>query len=121
MNIRGTPKLQAFLGGIIDGRPKSVNASNDRDSHRDQLQQRRRFMKLNKEQEDEAFQALLTSLSGTDLVAEKVETSEGLTFVVSNDKQQIVKELKGLLITDLYLQRFEGSDGSSGTLLKRSA
>jgi hypothetical protein len=121
MDVRGIQRVRAFLGGIIDGRPRSVNASQDRDPHRDQLRERRRFLKLSKEQEEDAFQTLLRSLSGTGLSAEKIESAEGLVFVVRNQKNQVVRELRGLNITDLYLQRFEGGDGSSGTLLRRSA
>jgi hypothetical protein len=120
MDIRGIQRIQAFLGGIIDGRQRPVNASNDRDAHRDQLQQRRRYMKLSKEQVDEAFSKLIEGLEGTGLVAEQIAVNNETHFVVKDKTNAVVRELKGLMITDLYLKKFEEGD-TSGTLLKRSA
>lgn len=120
MDIRGIQRVRSFFGGIVDGRQKSVDSSSDRDAHRDQLQERRKNLRLSKEQEDEAFQSLIKSLSGTELHAERKEDESGTVFLVINTNNQVVRELRGLLITDIYLHRFDSPD-SSGTLLRRSA
>ena len=121
MDIRGIQRARAFLGSIIDVRQKPVNASADRDAHRDQNQERRQFARLTDEQVSEAFENLLSSLGTSGLTAQHVKSSEGDIFVVMDSNKKVVRELKGLLITDLFLKGRAAEDISSGTLLKRSA
>jgi hypothetical protein len=121
MDIRGIQRARAFLGSIIDVRQKPVNASADRDAHRQQNEERRQFAKLTDEQVQEAFENLLASLGSCGLQAEHVKSSEGDVFVVKDKSGKTVRELKGLLITDLFLKGRTSEDNSSGTLLKRSA
>ncbi len=121
MDIRGIQKARAFLGSIIDVRQKPVNASNDRDAHRDQHQERRQFAKLTEPQITEALEILVESLGASGLQAEHHKSPEGDVFVVKDSSGKVVRELKGLLITDLFLKGRASEDTSSGTLLKRSA
>jgi hypothetical protein len=121
MDIRGIQRARAFLGSIIDVRQTPVNASNERDAHRDQHQERRQFAKLTEPQVSEAFAILVESLSSTGLKAEHVKSAEGDVFVVRDSNEKVVRELRGLLITDLFLKGRASEDTSSGTLLKRSA
>lgn len=118
MDIRGVQRVKAFLGGIIDSRQKTIDSSQDREAQREQLQRRKKQIKLTKEQEQEAFEALVKSLSGTELVAESHQEGENTVFFVKDAEGKIIRELRGLLITDLYIKRFEAT---AGTLLRKSA
>lgn len=121
MDIRGIKSARAFLGSIIDVRQKPVNASADRDAHRQQHEERRHFAKLTSEQIDEAFKILVESLGASGLTAQHVKSPEGDTFVVMDANKKVVRELRGLLITDLFLKGRAAEDTTSGTLLRRSA
>jgi|GEM_PF-2385321 len=121
MDIRGIQRARAFLGSIIDVRQKPVNGSSDRDAHRDQNQERRQFAKLTHEQIAEAFYILVESLGSSGLVAEHIKDPAGDSFIVKDASGKTVRELKGLLITDLFLKGRASEDTSSGTLLRRSA
>ncbi|MEO5667724.1 MAG: hypothetical protein ABIR96_06685 [Bdellovibrionota bacterium] len=121
MDIRGISKARAFLGNIIDVRQKPVNASADRDAHRNQQQERRQFAKLTQAEVEEAFFILVESLGTSGLRAEHVKDPEGDIFIVKDMNGKTVRELKGLLITDLFLKGRAAENTTSGTLLKRSA
>lgn len=122
MSIRGIDKVQAFLGGIIDAKGRSVNAHADRDAQKEEQEQRRKNLQLTPEQIEEAFRALLKSLSGTDLRAEKKIDNGKPHFQVFDSSGKVIRDLRLPHITELYLKSKSGeSDVHSGTLLKRSA
>ncbi|NCN39914.1 hypothetical protein GW916_01560 [bacterium] len=122
MSIRGIDRVQAFLGGIIDAKGRSVNAQADRDAQREEQERRRKSLELTPAQVEEAFQALLKSLSGTDLRAEKKTENGKPHFQVLDRTGKVIRDLRLGQITDLYLKSKSGeADVHSGTLLKRSA
>ncbi len=122
MSIRGIDRVQTFLGGIIDAKSRSVNSSADRDEKRDEQQRRREQMILSPAQIEEAFQALLETLQGSDLRAERHMENDKPHFVVIDKSGKVIRDLRSPHVVELYLKRISGeTESQSGTLLKRSA
>lgn len=122
MSVKGIGRVQAFLGGIIDAKDRPVNASADRDTKRDEQEQRRKKLRLSEEQIQEAFEELLETLSGTTLRAEKHMENDSPHFQVFDANNKVIRDLRLPHIIDFYFRSKSGEpEQQAGTLLKRSA
>jgi hypothetical protein len=121
MNIKGVNFVRGFLGTSNNPKNRAVDASSDQNPQQNQQQKNnsRKIVVLSPEQEDEAFKALLLSLQGSGLVAEKVSESSETRFLVKTPGGQLLRTISGEQILNLYVER--KMESQPGALLRKSA
>ncbi len=120
MDIGGVNRIKAFLGMGLDPKRSRVAPSNEQQGQRQAKQdQKDQGFDMSEEQVDQAFLALLSSLEGSGLSAEKVVEGGDIFFIVKNPEGEHVRRLGAREINELYFKR--KMDPQPGNILKRSA
>ncbi len=120
MDIRGVNRIKSFLGmGVETQRSKVAQSSEQRGGQQKKEGDSNPQFDLKDEQIEQAFAALLLSLEGSGLSAEKINVDGALFFVVKNPNGDILRQLGQKEIAELYFKR--KMDPQPGNILKRSA
>jgi hypothetical protein len=120
MDIRGVNRIKAFLGmGVESQRSKVAQSSEQRGSQQQKGDQPQKQFDLSHEQIEQAFSALLMSLEGSGLSAEKLLANGELFFIVKNPAGETLRRLGLIEIAELYFKR--KMEPQPGNILKRSA
>jgi hypothetical protein len=120
MDIRGVNRIKSFLGmGVESHRSKIAQSSEQRGGQHQKEKDSPQNFDLKDEQVDQAFAALLLSLEGSGLSAEKVSSAGTIYFVVKNPNGETLRQLGPQEIAELYFKR--KMEPSPGNILKRSA